>query len=157
MNKEYLQHPYGAIYLDMSEAEFQTFCQDIRDNGFLNSTVLLLEGQILDGWHRYRVALTLNRVDELTFENYDGDSPFRYIHSLNQHRRHLTPAQRAVIGIRHTKMLKVGNVKAQDSTTSPDQITFESDVVEDSGRASAPPKSAAKVAEETGTSVDTNS
>ena len=45
------------------------------------------------------------------------ESPLAYIVSLNSCRRHLTPSQRAAIAVKHTVMLEVGNVKAQNSGT----------------------------------------
>ena len=90
------------------------------ENGFLNPVIILYQGQVLDGWHRYQAALTLDRVGELTFKEFDGESPLTYIVSLNSRRRHLTPSQRAAIAVKHTVMLEVGNVKAQNSAASSD-------------------------------------
>ena len=39
----------------------------------------------------------------------------------NSDRRHLTPSQRAVIAVKHTEMLEVGDVKAQTFGSSHDE------------------------------------
>ena len=48
-------------------------------------------------------------MGELTFKEFDGESPLTYIVSLNSHRRHLTPAQRSTIAVKHIEMLEVGD------------------------------------------------
>ena len=117
---EYEQHVYGSIYPQFEEAEFQYFCADITENGFQNPIIILYEGKVLDGWHRYQAALTLDRVGELAFKEFDGESPLSYIVSLNSHRRHLTPAQRAVIAVKHTEMLGRGGDRKSEEIKGPD-------------------------------------
>lgn len=133
MLHEYEQHPYGLIYPEMDAAEFETLCLDIKENGFVNPVVMLYEGKILDGWHRYQAALTLDRVDELTFKEFDGESPLAYIVSLNSHRRHLTPSQRAVIAVKHTEMLEVGDVATQKDARSDDRPQSNDEVAKVAG------------------------
>ena len=90
------------------------------ENGFLNPVIILYQGQVLDGWHRYQAALTLDRVGELTFKEFDGESPLTYIVSLNSRRRHLTPPQRAAIAVKHTVMLEHGGDRKSEQIKGPD-------------------------------------
>jgi hypothetical protein len=52
---DYEQHPLSAIFPKMSEKEFAGLCADIAANG-LAHPIVVFEGKILDGWHRYGVA-----------------------------------------------------------------------------------------------------
>ena len=89
------RHPLSANMDNMSEGEFDALVSDVQVNGFVDSTICLYDGQVLDGWHRYRVAKQLDRVDELLFETLVGMSPTDFAISRNIHRRHKTPSQRA--------------------------------------------------------------
>ena len=44
--------------------------------------------------------------------------PADVVRAENSHRRHLTPAQRTVIAVRHTEMLEVGDVGTQKDGSS---------------------------------------
>ena len=139
------RHEYSDLYPEMEESQFQSFLDDINKNGYTDPTVYLFEGKVLDGWHRYQAALTLdesyltNRIGELDFQEYKGVDPLAFVHSRNGHRRHLTQAQLAVIALKHTKTLKKGNVKAQKDSDTQDCI----------------PKSNADIAKDAGTSERT--
>lgn len=142
---QYEQHPFGQLYPEMEESQFQSFCEDIHVNGFQNPFILLYEGMILDGWHRYQAAITLdqcyalNLISKLQFTEYIETEPIAYVHSMNKHRRHLTQSQLAVIALRHTKMLNHGgDRKSQKIKASHDAL-----------------KSSEQVAKETGTSKPT--
>jgi hypothetical protein len=87
-------HPAANIFPLMTEADFDGLVDDIRRHG-LREPVALLDGQILDGRNRYRACL-LAGVECQTVP-VAPDDPVAYVLSLNQHRRHLTPAQLAVV------------------------------------------------------------
>ena len=89
----YQRHALSAACDDMTEAEFAEMVEDVRANGLLQPTITLFEGQVLDGWHRYRAALEAGQVFETV--DYEGDDPAGCVISLNQHRRHSSAAARA--------------------------------------------------------------
>ena len=49
-------HPYAEIFPPMSSPEFDGFCGDILQKG-LQEPIVLHEGKVLDGWHRYLACL----------------------------------------------------------------------------------------------------
>ncbi|WP_374356448.1 hypothetical protein [Thermomonas sp.] len=59
----------------------------------MNHPIVLLDGKILDGRHRYRGCLDVGV--EPRFTDFTGDDPVAYVTSENAARRHLTPSQLA--------------------------------------------------------------
>jgi hypothetical protein len=94
MPKAYKFHPIADLFPLMAEAELNELAEDIKANG-LKLSILLYEGQILDGRNRYR-ACELAGVRP-SFHHYKGEDPLKWSLSLNLRRRHLTTAQRAAI------------------------------------------------------------
>lgn len=88
----YQRHPLSAAFPDMSGADVDALAGDIEKHGQAAPGVIL-DGMILDGWHRYLACI---RADvSFTAFDYDGDDPVAFVFSKNLHRRHLTSAQRA--------------------------------------------------------------
>ena len=134
--KNLLQHEYSKLYPEMDDVQFQNFLKDITSNGFQNPVIQMYEGKVLDGWHRYQAALTIQECDPskdmlslLSFKDFQGFDPLAFVHSINGHRRHLTQAQLAVIALRHTKMQQVGrpekNIVSDDTIKSSTQVAQE--------------------------------
>lgn len=93
------QHPLSAAFPSMSQADFQALKDDIEING-QREPVIVLDGMVLDGWHRYRACIDLDlKVKQFTFGD---DDPVAFVESANLHRRHMTASQRAeaVIAVR---------------------------------------------------------
>jgi len=90
------RHPYSTEFGDMTTAEFQDLVTSMQVNGYLEEQPIdLLDGQILDGWHRYNAAKEAGV--EPKFRNFTGKDPISYVKALNADRRHLTDNQRAQI------------------------------------------------------------
>ena len=70
---------------------------DINQHG-LECPIELYRGKILDGRRRYRACL-LASVEPDFVETMPAD-PVAYVMSLNLHRRHLTPSQKAMVAAR---------------------------------------------------------
>lgn len=75
---------------------------DIETNGLIHPLVRWADDTgavwLLDGRNR---AEACQRVGvEPTFIDWDGDDPAAYVLSANEHRRHLTPSQRAMLHVR---------------------------------------------------------
>ena len=89
----YTQHPLSAAFPAMSDEDFQALKDDIEVNG-QREPVMLFEGMVLDGWHRYRACAELGlSVEKFTFSA--TDDPVAFVLSHNLHRRHLSASQRA--------------------------------------------------------------
>ena len=60
---------------------------DIKSHG-VREPIILLDGAVLDGWHRYQAAIEAG-VPVGTVQ-FDGDDPVGHVISANAHRRHAT-------------------------------------------------------------------
>ena len=95
-------HPLANETPDMSEEEFKQLVEDIGQHG-LRLPIVTYEGLILDGRHRYRAVQelvereVLYSMPEPFLVPFEGsqDEAKAYVESMNYHRRHLTPAQKA--------------------------------------------------------------
>lgn len=117
-------HEAACLFPMMGERELQELADDIKAHG-QHEPVLLLGGAILDGRNRYR-ACQIAGV-EPKFDYADGrviGDPFRYVASLNLHRRHLTESQRAMVG---AKMKEHFAVLAKERQREGGKIGGESD------------------------------
>ena len=92
--KKFEQHSLSAVFPPLGDEEFKLLCDDIDQNG-IREPLTLFEGKIIDGWNRYRACQELNIVNPPT-RSYTGTDPVGLVVSLNLHRRHLTPSQRAM-------------------------------------------------------------
>src|SRR5215471_7752962 len=88
------QHPIGQIVPAMSADERTSLRNDLVING-LRVPIVLYEGKILDGWHRYQ--LCIEEKLNVYFEEYAGNDPFGLVRSFNLSRRHLTLEQKREI------------------------------------------------------------
>jgi len=77
----------------MSPEAFAELKSDIDENG-VREKIVVFEGMILDGWHRYSACLELN-VKKPPILEFEGDDPIAYVLSKNFHRRHMDKSQRA--------------------------------------------------------------
>ena len=98
------RHPLSAIFGDMPAEDFQSLRTSVQQDGFIENVVRIYEGQILDGWHRYRAGRELNLLRKLKFQEWDADEnqdgdPKTFVLARNIERRHLTPGQRAQIAV----------------------------------------------------------
>lgn len=88
----YEQHPLSAFFPSMAGDDYQALVDDIDVYG-QREPVMIFEGMVLDGWHRYSACIKLG-MEPTKFE-FKGDDPVAFVMSQNLHRRHLTGSQRA--------------------------------------------------------------
>lgn len=97
--KEYERHPLSAKYepYDMSPETFRQLQVSISAGFDERRPVMLYEGKILDGWHRYRAAKGLVKP---VFEKFAGTlaEAKAYVVSTNIHRS-MTPSQRVAAAL----------------------------------------------------------
>lgn len=90
---KYTQHPLGAKWSKLDDEAFKALIDDIDANG-VRKDIVLYDGMILDGWHRYKACLELN-VKKPPMVEYDGDDPAGFVFTENFHRRHNSISQLA--------------------------------------------------------------
>ena len=88
----YKQHPLSAAYPAMQANEYRSLLDSITEIG-VQSPITLYEGQIIDGWHRYRAATDLG-MECPTVELGDVD-PRDFAKSQGA-RRNITASQNAL-------------------------------------------------------------
>lgn len=89
----YQQHPLSAAFPAMQADEYQALHDSIMEIGVQNP-ITLLDGMVIDGWHRYTVANELD-MDCPVVELGDVD-PRDFVLAQNKARRHVTQAQLAM-------------------------------------------------------------
>jgi hypothetical protein len=89
-------HPYAELFPPMSAPEFDGLCGAIAQQG-LQEDIVVHEGKILDGRHRYLACLAKGVAPR--FRPYAGEcgSPLAFVVAKNLRRRHLTESQRALL------------------------------------------------------------
>ncbi|MEH6413858.1 ParB/RepB/Spo0J family partition protein [Pseudomonas sp. CGJS7] len=87
-------HPLCLSLPDMSAEAFDALVEDVQRSGQLRD-IVLYEGMILDGRHRYRACIACG-IEPRTVE-FTGDDPVAFVVSENVARRHLTESQRAMV------------------------------------------------------------
>lgn len=95
----YERHPISASWPDMAAEDFIALKDSINVSG-LREPIVLFEGMILDGWHRYSACMEIGAPAE--FEEFSDIDPVQYV--LDKHtRRPLTLTQRmTAIALMHT-------------------------------------------------------
>ena len=86
------QHALSKAFPVMTEAEYTALLENIREHG-QRHPIITYQGQILDGFHRFRACVELRK--DAYLKEYGGSDPAGYVLSSNLHRRHLSASQRA--------------------------------------------------------------
>jgi DNA modification methylase len=95
-------HPVAEMFPLIEGEAFDTFCEDLKANG-QREKALVIKGdkgelQIVDGRNRYRACQKVGRPFE--YEIFSGKGSLAELAaSLNFHRRHLTPSQKAAAAV----------------------------------------------------------
>ena len=99
---ELTRHELSAIFGDMPEEDYQSLLESVKKDGFIDDVIRMLDKEVLDGWHRYRVAKELNLLRKLKFKQWDEKdegNPVVFVFGRNIERRHLTVSQRGQIAV----------------------------------------------------------
>lgn len=113
------RHELSAFFRDMSDEEYQALLASVEKNGFIDNIIRVYEGQILDGWHRYRAGRDLNLLRKLKFQQWnedehsDGD-PRVFAYARNMERRHQDKSVRAQIAVAFHKRFGMGRPKGDE-------------------------------------------
>lgn len=100
----------------MPDHEIAALAEDIKKNGQREAGILL-DGMVLDGWHRYIGCQMAGR--KFAHIPFPGGDPIAFVLSRNLHRRHLTESQRAAAIVAATGWRKGGAESRGGETVSP--------------------------------------
>lgn len=106
MSKRYEYHPIAEEIPRWGSDSFEKLCEDIATNGLVNS-IVLYDGKILDGRHRYEACLEAGVKP--SFREYKGDDPVGHVLSLNLLTRDWKPGQKAMIASNLANLSRGGN------------------------------------------------
>lgn len=109
------RHPLSAAFPSMPAIEQDELTEDIERNGLIEP-IMLYQGMVLDGWHRYQSCCMLEI--EPAFTEYAGSDPVAYVISRNIHRRSLTGSQRAAAIVACSNWAKSGRPEKGEVTSS---------------------------------------
>lgn len=100
-------HPAAAVFPLMEGPDFEDFAADIKANGLREPIWLMPNGSVLDGRNRWLACRHAGVEPRFrTYDGDDGDGAIDFVLSLNLERRHLSPAQKALVAA------AVANVRA---------------------------------------------
>jgi len=137
--QEYEIHPAAELFPMMDQQSFERLKADIKENG-QEKCITFFNGQLLDGRNRMKACdeLGIEPMIEEIEGNGDGNfDPFRWVLSVNLHRRHLTESQRAMVAGKMASIErgKIGNGRKVDGSIDPPTIDQASEMLS-VGRAS---------------------
>jgi ParB-like chromosome segregation protein Spo0J len=121
-------HEIATIFPAMSEVDLEHLRTSIEKQGQLEE-ILVFEGKILDGRHRYEACLALGIEPKL--RTFEGTQLEAFSHSVarNLSRRHLTVVQRAAAGAGikefQTKILSAAKPKVEAAPAVEEQPKVE--------------------------------
>ncbi len=157
------RHPLSAVWGDMPADEYQELVESIREHGLLDRMIWTLNGQVLDGWHRYRACLEAGNDQYMVLDWPGGNDPVERVIAKNALRRHLTVSQRASAIAACQQWRRQGG--AYDLPPGPENETLTrpdshkgapgAPLVNDDMRAATPPPTIAEVSVNTGISPRT--
>ena len=124
-------HPACLILPEMDAEDFDKLKEDVSGFG-LRHPIILYQGKILDGRHRYRACMELGI--EPWFEDWQGGSSVvEFVLGENLYRRHLTQSQKAMVGAQAIDYHRAEAKKRQRelSNKKDDQVRAPSALTED--------------------------
>ena len=144
MSREYEYHPIAEQIPRWGSDSFEKLCEDIATNGLVNS-IVLYDGKILDGRHRYEACLAAG-VDP-SFREYKGDDPVGHVLSLNLLTRDWKPGQKAMIASNLANLPYGGDYKSDQCANLRTDSVSQSDAAEQMGVSRRTVQTAKKIRE----------
>lgn len=130
-------HPYADCFPMLSEAELLTLQEDIQTNGQVQPIIVDQYDRIIDGRNRKKACDRLGVEVVCERRNLTDQEALHLVASLNLHRRHLTPSDRAKAGAKLANLSKggLGGYRVGDSSqeTSPPKPVSIEDAAEATG------------------------
>lgn len=91
-------HPCADLFPPMDEQTFDAVVADIAKNGQRDPIIVDQFNRIVDGVHRYRACIKLEKAPKIERRTFTDGEATRFSISRNLHRRHLTASQKAAFG-----------------------------------------------------------
>jgi ParB-like chromosome segregation protein Spo0J len=113
---EYEIHPAATLFPMMDPDSFQRLKADIKENG-QEKCITFFDGQLLDGRNRMKACEELGIEPSIEEIEDSGDGkfdPFRWVLSVNLHRRHLTESQRAMVAAKLATLKRGANQHSKE-------------------------------------------
>ena len=130
------RHELSSIFGDMPDTDYKSLLESVQRDGFIDETIKLLDGKVLDGWHRYRAGKELNFLRKLKFQQWDekdnGD-PQAFVLARNIERRHLNASQRAQIVVTFNERFTRGDIETQRNGTPNGEPKTRQELAEEAG------------------------
>jgi hypothetical protein len=107
------RHQFSKEMGDMTEGEFASLFDDMKEYGYQGRPILLTRSKTLevaDGWHQLRAAVLTNNVP--TFELYTGPDLFAEVWRRHGPRKHWNESQRAMVAARVARQTRGGDRKS---------------------------------------------
>ncbi len=111
-------HPLAEAIPAMSDAEYNELNDDIKANGLL-PPIVVFEGLILDGRHRYKACGELGIKDKIKNFAGDANAALAYVISANLKRRNLTKSRRAAAAAKLATMRQGERTDLEPSANLP--------------------------------------
>jgi ParB-like chromosome segregation protein Spo0J len=114
--QEYEIHPAATLFPMMDPDSFQRLKADIKENG-QEKCITFFDGQLLDGRNRMKACEELGIEPSIEEIEDGGDGkfdPFRWVLSVNLHRRHLTESQRAMVAAKLATLKRGANQHSKE-------------------------------------------
>ena len=96
-NRDLTRHALSLAFSEATTSDFQELVRSIQERGYdRRHPILLFEGQILDGWHRWKACKDLDVSP--TFENFEGTETEarQIVFAENIARRQMSQAQKSM-------------------------------------------------------------
>lgn len=119
-------HELCLMLPDMSVESFSALVEDIRQNG-QRRDIVLYEGLILDGRHRYRACIECGI--EPRCSDFDGTDPVAFVVSENVSRRHLSESQRAMVAAKLANLAHGQSARVANLQLSPVKLVQAADLL----------------------------
>jgi ParB-like chromosome segregation protein Spo0J len=113
---EYEIHSAATLFPMMDADSFQRLKADIKENG-QEKCITFFDGQLLDGRNRMKACEELGIEPSIEEIEDSGDGkfdPFRWVLSVNLHRRHLTESQRAMVAAKLATLKRGANQHSKE-------------------------------------------
>lgn len=119
--QSYTRHNLSACFADMPESDKEALEKSILQNGLLNP-IVLFEGKVLDGWHRFNACKAVNvKPRFVEFEKkYKGQDPVSFVIAQNELRKNTNKEQRVFAIVQASTFVSKG---ANQHSTSGEAYT----------------------------------
>ena len=123
------RHELSAVFGDMPEDDYTSLLESVQKDGFMDPKIKILDGKVLDGWHRYRAGKELNLLRKLKFQQWNeknnGADAQAFVLARNIERRHLSAQQRAQIVVSFNERFGHGGDRTESKSPNGDLKTRE--------------------------------